>query len=131
MKYFQVAEFEEDGEDDFLGCCFTKLLPLLRQKGRDARVDLGWLKLRNTISGDIKVALFVDSSIAPDSLNDSPTRLQSSDEPQHEPLQRQGSFLSTNLLTLDDVEDSIDEHDGWRAGGRFCFGVHVISGRNM
>ena len=131
MKYFQVAEFEEDGEDDFLGCCFTKLLPLLRQKGRDARVDLGWLKLRNTISGDIKVALFVDSSIAPDSSNDSSTLLQSSDEPQHEPLQRQGSFLSTNLLTLDDVEDSIDEHGGWRAGGRFCFGVHVISGRSM
>jgi hypothetical protein len=64
-------------------------------------------------------------------MNAEVVNLMYSDEPQHEPLERQGSFLSTNLLTLDDVEDSIDEHGGWRAGGRFCFGVHVISGRNM
>ena len=64
MQYFQVKEFEREEEDDFLGCCSCKLLPLLRKKGRNAYVDLGWLKLRNIISGDIKIGLFVDSNSA-------------------------------------------------------------------
>jgi hypothetical protein len=131
MRYFQVAEFEAGEDDDFLGCCSSKLLPLLRAKGRDARVDLGWIKLRNTISGEINVALFVDSNVPHHLAQETPIHSEASDENHHEPLQRQNSLLSTDLLTRDDVEDTIDEHGGWREDGKFFFGVHVISGRNM
>ncbi len=131
MKCFQVAEFESDEDDDFLGCCYSKLLPLLRAKGRDARVDLGWIKLRNTISGEINVALFVDSNVPNHLAQETPVHNEASDESHQEHLTRQNSLLSTDLLTRDDVEDTIEDHGGWREDGKFFFGVHVIAGRNM
>lgn len=132
MKFFQVGEFEQSEEDDFLGYCSCKLLPLLHRKGRDARVDLGWLKLRNTASGEINIALFVDSNAADES---------ASDAFQHQPLERRRSILSTELpeppnddvarALSDEIEDTISQHCGWRDGDNFVFGVHVIAGRNM
>jgi hypothetical protein len=126
MGHFQVGEFQAAGEDDFLGCCSCKLLPLLRKKGCEARAELGWMKLRNISSGEIRVTLFVDSSIEADSRVAS---LSAADHSQHPPLSRQHS--ADVLEQDDDIEESISQHGGWRAGGVFCFGVHVHSGRNM
>ena len=152
MKFFQVAEFEQSDEDDFLGytptpkistaywyCfdtfnrhCSCKLLPLLHRKERDARVELGWLKLRNAPNGEINVALFVVANAADES---------ASDAFQHQPLERRRSILSTELpeppnddaarALNDDMEDTISQHGGWREGDTFAFGVHVIAGRNL
>ena len=127
----QIAEFDEDGDDDFLGCCSCKLLPLLRMAGRDARADLGWIKLRSIISGEINIALFVDSNVMDHVLEASAPQTAAALGSDHVTLQRQNSFLSSDLPTLDDIEDSIEQHGGWRAAGKFCFGVHVIAGRNM
>jgi hypothetical protein len=129
--HIQIAEFVEDGDDDFLGCCSCKLLPLLRMAGRDARVDLGWIKLRSTINGDINIALFVDSNVGDHVLETTVPHTAPALDSDHVTLQRQNSCLSSDLPTLDDVEDTIDQHGGWRAAGKFCFGVHVIAGRNM
>ena len=95
-------------------------------------MDLGWLKLRNTASGEINVALFVDSNAADKS---------ASDAFQHQPLERRSSILSTELpeppnddvarALSDEIEDTISQHCGWRDGDNFVFGVHVIAGRNM
>lgn len=125
-KYFQVAEFGEGGDDDFLGCCSCKLLPLLLKKGRSAYVDLGWIKLRNTISGDINVALFVDSANAAES----PSEGKPSSDAYHGPLERQETRLPDNLLDSDDIEETITHHSCLREG-KFIFGVRVIAGRNM
>jgi hypothetical protein len=125
-KYFQVAEFTEAGDDDFLGCCSCKLLPLLLKKGREARIDLGWIKLRNTISGDINVALFAQSDGNWDQSCDATTHTA-----RHGPLERQETCIPDDLLASDDFDESISQHAGWRPAGKFCFGVHVIAGRSM
>jgi hypothetical protein len=132
MKFFQVGEFDQSKDDDFLGYCSCKLLPLLHSNERNTRVDLGWLKLRNAPSGEINVALFVDSSATDEC---------ASNEQQHQPLERRSSILSTDLpeppnedisrSLNDEIEDTIEQHGGWRQGGNFVFGVHVIAGRNL
>ncbi len=126
IPYFQIAEFSEAGEDDFLGCCSCKLLPLLLKNERNASVDLGWIKLRNTISGDINIALFVES-------DDTENRLDHAalHETRHGPLERQDTCIPDDLLAGDDIEESIARHAGWRSEGKFSFGVRVIAGRNM
>ena len=161
MQYFQVGEFQRDEEDDFLGCCSCKLLPLLRKKGRNACVDLGWIKLRNIISGDINVALFVDSNAARHLWVNSQIGVGANAIPSSAAVSVQdpvssasaatassaadaafppvdggdtGGEASTSLDLIENdmwLEEALANHGGWRQGGKFVFGVHVKAGRNM